>query len=496
MAFKILNKEKVISMQKVYRHFLLIILNIILAILMTGVALGTDESEPNNDFSGANTIDNIDSITGKFDLNDTDVYKISLTSDGRLDLNLTQPKGIEGNIQVFDESQDIKMVLESTKAGAPIKGSGILKAGDYYIVIEEDNGKSSDLDYNLDVNFIVTKTENEPNNQRDSANEIQINDSITGLIDVDYDQDVYLFNVNEPGMVNIKVTPPEGLELIIKVVYKDYDDYDSDYDNENDGYYDDGYYYDGNYYDNGINYDNGNGYDNGITYDDEYDSDERVVFEKYGKLSEVIEDTRFYNTGDYYVYISESNGNTSEDPYSLDIEYNADTTPPEITNVKLNSTVFNPNGKNIFKVNYNLSEDASVEAYIEDLKGNEIKVITSDGYQGGNELTWDGKNDNGKFVLNGKYVVKLIAKDASDNTSEQVIKEFEIRKVIPLNKKGTVKVNRVKMFAGPGTANKLITTLSKDTKLTVLEAAGDWYKVKLTNGKTGYINKNYISLGR
>lgn len=58
---------------------------------------------------------------------------------------------------------------------------------------------------------------------------------------------------------------------------------------------------------------------------------------------------------------------------------------------------------------------------------------------------------------------------------------------------GVITGETVKLRAGAGLEYKLVTLLSVDNKVTVLEKSGDWYKVTY-KGKTGYVFKDYIKV--
>ena len=59
---------------------------------------------------------------------------------------------------------------------------------------------------------------------------------------------------------------------------------------------------------------------------------------------------------------------------------------------------------------------------------------------------------------------------------------------------GTGKTNAsVKFRKDPSTKNKEISTLKKNTELTILSLSGDWYQV-IVNGTTGYISKKYVTV--
>ena len=61
---------------------------------------------------------------------------------------------------------------------------------------------------------------------------------------------------------------------------------------------------------------------------------------------------------------------------------------------------------------------------------------------------------------------------------------------------GTVIYSGVSVRAEPNTDSKVLRTASKSEKVLILSENGDWLKVRMGNGKEGYINKKYVRMGR
>lgn len=62
---------------------------------------------------------------------------------------------------------------------------------------------------------------------------------------------------------------------------------------------------------------------------------------------------------------------------------------------------------------------------------------------------------------------------------------------------GTVAVVNVSVLnvrSGPDTAFQLLTTVSRDTALTILQAQGEWLQVKLPSGQTGWVSAQYTDI--
>ncbi len=59
---------------------------------------------------------------------------------------------------------------------------------------------------------------------------------------------------------------------------------------------------------------------------------------------------------------------------------------------------------------------------------------------------------------------------------------------------GTAKVNALNVRSGAGTSHASIAKINKGTKVTILESKSGWYKVRLSNGKVGWILQSLISV--
>lgn len=58
----------------------------------------------------------------------------------------------------------------------------------------------------------------------------------------------------------------------------------------------------------------------------------------------------------------------------------------------------------------------------------------------------------------------------------------------------TVKVRTSLNFrSGPGTNQKIIARLKNGTKVTIISRTNNWYKVKLSSGKVGYVHSSYLT---
>jgi spore germination protein YaaH len=68
------------------------------------------------------------------------------------------------------------------------------------------------------------------------------------------------------------------------------------------------------------------------------------------------------------------------------------------------------------------------------------------------------------------------------------------RLVIPRYTEATVTAGRANIRSGPGTGNRIITSVVSTTRLPVIDTQRDWIKVSLHNGNDGWISRNLVSL--
>ena len=89
------------------------------------------------------------------------------------------------------------------------------------------------------------------------------------------------------------------------------------------------------------------------------------------------------------------------------------------------------------------------------------------------------KLSNGKTGwVSGKY----ISKSSSSTNPEQSASGY-----------GKVTASTLNVRSGPSTKNSVISKLSKNTTVELISSSNGWYKVKLSNGKTGWVSGQYIT---
>jgi cell wall-associated NlpC family hydrolase len=59
---------------------------------------------------------------------------------------------------------------------------------------------------------------------------------------------------------------------------------------------------------------------------------------------------------------------------------------------------------------------------------------------------------------------------------------------------GTVTASVLNLRSQPGTSSKIIGDMTRGEKLSILESSGDWFKVKTSEGETGWASGQYITL--
>src|ERR1035437_3661768 len=102
---------------------------------------------------------------------------------------------------------------------------------------------------------------------------------------------------------------------------------------------------------------------------------------------------------------------------------NADTTPPNITNVLVYPTTFSPNGDGIddtTKLNYKLDKDSMVRVYATDPAGGFYLIQPSDTYHAAlQSVEWAGTTAGSNEVLpDGPYTIHIEATDAAGNFTD------------------------------------------------------------------------------
>jgi hypothetical protein len=102
----------------------------------------------------------------------------------------------------------------------------------------------------------------------------------------------------------------------------------------------------------------------------------------------------------------------------------ADTTPPEITDVSVQYTTFSPNGdgeQDTTNIGYKLTKKAEVRVYATDAKGGFYLIRAPKKLDASlQSFTWDGTQNGGNVLADGKYNIHIEATDAAGNYTDYV----------------------------------------------------------------------------
>lgn len=191
--------------EKMKRIVIGIGITIILLLALSITTFAAQESESNDSASMATSISLNSTISGNLSSSkDVDWYKFTTTSDGYFNVVFTH--------ELLSSSSDYWKVylydstavnnIDGTSSYYGVDGNANLTtntfgvpAGTYYIKITKDNYSGNN--YNLKVNFAPSNDwEQENNNSKDSANIIQVNESINGSLSMNGDVDWYCFSIS------------------------------------------------------------------------------------------------------------------------------------------------------------------------------------------------------------------------------------------------------------------------------------------------------------
>ncbi|MBC5995869.1 peptidoglycan endopeptidase [Romboutsia ilealis] len=78
--------------------------------------------------------------------------------------------------------------------------------------------------------------------------------------------------------------------------------------------------------------------------------------------------------------------------------------------------------------------------------------------------------------------------------STSLVGNITVANADSVNKTGVVNTSTLNVRKGPGTNNAILTKIYKNDKVTITESSKGWYKVKLSNGKTGWVSDDYIKV--
>ncbi|WP_052404813.1 SpoIID/LytB domain-containing protein [Bacillus rubiinfantis] len=207
---------------------------------------------------------------------------------------------------------------------------------------------------------------------------------------------------------------------------------------------------------------------------------------KAGKVSKEIDISKLAN-GTYHlgiITIDKSQNRASVLP-AFEIKRPLppkDKTAPKITAKKI--TVDNKQGKTI--LSFQTNETAYITIIVKNSNGKTIKTIK----QNVNTKSGSIRQEYSiQSLVNGKYYFAITVVDKSKNRASTTA-SFTVNNPVKL-KTGKVTASRLNMRVSASTKAKVVRTLKKNQKVTILTTKGSWYRVKYGT-KTGYVVKAYI----
>jgi len=171
------------------------------------------ETEPNNDFDTATQINSDTALHGKiYESGDEDYFKLQIDSPCILNVSLKNvAQGFRPYIKFYNPA---RIWFDSTAgfSGEDIDYSlEISEPGAYYIQLKDRYNSFSSLEeYTLEINLISALDQYEPNPDFTTAKEIDIRKDITCTMFPKADQDYFMFDMEEKGILYIKMQDVPG----------------------------------------------------------------------------------------------------------------------------------------------------------------------------------------------------------------------------------------------------------------------------------------------
>ena len=211
---------------------LLVMLLLISSVPMMASAANVNESEDNNSYAKANTLNIGNTIKGKMNnSSDEDYYKIATSSTGKLYISFDHDYVEDGTSWIIKIYQYINnSYTELSSAEIEAKESGIYSLpfvgtvanGTYFVRIYSGYYEPTGTEYRLSTKFIATNfAEQELNNSYQTANAIVLNNEYTGTMNNGDDQDFYKITTSSTGKLYISFDHDyveDGTSWIIKIL--------------------------------------------------------------------------------------------------------------------------------------------------------------------------------------------------------------------------------------------------------------------------------------
>ena len=116
----------------------------------------------------------------------------------------------------------------------------------------------------------------------------------------------------------------------------------------------------------------------------------------------------------------------------------------------------------------------------------------------GNYTIWfeNQRSISNKINLVHEYNLKGVGSWALNQATDSILQNLSpwLRENDGTTKTGTVTADSLRIRTSPNTGGEIIAYYSSGDKVTVLSALNGWYKVRLSNGETGFVSSQYISL--
>ena len=177
-----------------------------------------------------------------------------------------------------------------------------------------------------------------------------------------------------------------------------------------------------------------------------------------------------------YISVSGSTTTTTTTPKPTTTTTKTTTTAAATTTGKVTATVLN--------VRSGAGTSYSVVTKLS--KGAVVTILGTSG-------TWyQIKTANGKTGYVSKEYISVITPATTTTTTKTTTTTTKTTTTAAATKKGTVKATKLNVRSGAGTSYSIVTTLPNGAVVTILGTSGTWYQIKTSDGKTGYVSKEYI----
>jgi len=154
---------------------------------------------------------------------DVDLYWLAIAQQGALGVKVGPvPKELEVALRVLNsQGKVIQNYVRPRKRGSETEAVVDLKErGTYYLELHDwGNSARSSEPYELELTFTATADDAEPNDSRETASAISIDQVVKANILPRKDVDLYQVSVDKPGTLGVEVSAvPAELEVAVRVM--------------------------------------------------------------------------------------------------------------------------------------------------------------------------------------------------------------------------------------------------------------------------------------